>query len=252
MLSRASLHSIQKPISFLLARTASTTPAAATAAAVTAAPGADNSLYIRPVRPELPGAVRLGFIPEEWFTYFYKKTGVTGPYTFAFTLFTYLASKEIYVMEHEYYAGISFAILLTIGIKKLGPGIKKSLDEEIDAIEASWNQGRNDQIKSHEESIEHEKKEQWRSEGQVLLNDAKKENIALQLEAAYRERLATVFGEVKRRLDYQVEIQQVERRVKQRHLVNWVHSKVLGSITADQDKETLNRCIADLGALAKA
>lgn len=263
----------------MLARTASTTPATATAAAATAAPGTDNSLYIRPVRPELPGAVRHGFIPEEWFvsffpffirmykyeilisvvsiyrfrfTFFYKKTGVTGPYTFTFALFTYLASKEIYVMEHEFYGGLSFAILLIVGIKKLGPGVKKALDDEIDQIEANWAAGRNAEIKSHEDSIEMEKKEQWRAEGQVLLNDAKKENVALQLEAAYRERLANVFAEVKRRLDYQVAVQQVERQIKQKHLVNWVHSKVLASITADQDKETLNRCIADLGALAKA
>jgi len=248
MLSRASLHSIQKPISFLLARTAITTPAAASAAAATS----DNNLYIRPVRPELPGAVRFGFVPEEWFTFFYKKNGVTGPYAFVFSLFTYLASKEIYVMEHEFYAGLSFAIMLTYGIKTLGPGIKKSLDDEVDEITADFNQGRQDQIQAYEKSIEGEKKEQWRAEGQVLLNDAKKENVALQLEAAYRERLAHVYAEVKRRLDYQVEIQQVERRIKQKHLVQWVHSKVLGSITPDQDKETLNRCIADLGALAKA
>lgn len=155
-------------------------------------------------------------------------------------------------MEHEYYAGISFAILLTIGIKKLGPGVKKALDAEVDQIEADWAQGRNDQIKAHEDGIANEKKEQWRSEGQLLLTDAKKENVALQLEAAYRERLANVFSEVKRRLDYQVEIQLVDRRIKQKHLVNWVQSKVLASITPDQDKETLNRCIADLGSLAKA
>lgn len=155
-------------------------------------------------------------------------------------------------MEHEFYAGLSFAIMLTYGIKKFGPGVKKSLDDECDQIAAEYNQSRVDQITGHEESIENEKKEQWRAEGQTLLSDAKKENVALQLEAAYRERLAHVYAEVKRRLDYQVEIQQVERRIKQKHLVQWVHSKVLGSITPDQDKETLNRCIADLGALAKA
>lgn len=184
------------------------------------------------------------------FQFFYKKTGVTGPYVFAFSTFTYLASKEIYVMEHEYYAGLSFAIMLTLGIKKLGPGLKKALDAECDQIEADYEKGRKDTIDDLKESIEHEQKEQWRSEGQLLLNDAQKENVALQLEAAYRERLAQVYNEVKRRLDYQVEIQLVERRVKQKHLVNWVTSKVLGSITADQDKETLNKCIADLGSLA--
>lgn len=186
------------------------------------------------------------------FTFFYKKTGVSGPYAFGFSLFTYLASKEIYVMEHEFYAGISFAILLIIGIKKLGPAVKKYSDEGCDQIEADWNAGRVAEIEAREDAIKAEKEEQWRAEGQLLLNDAQRENVALQLEAAYRERLARVYSEVKRRLDYQVEIQHVERRVKQKHLVNWVTSKVLSSITPDQDKETLNRCIADLGALAKA
>lgn len=155
-------------------------------------------------------------------------------------------------MEHEYYAGISFAILCVAVVKKIGPSVKKALEDEIDQIEANFNQGRQDEIKSHEDGIEDEIKEQWRSEGQLLLVDAKKENVALQLEAAYRERLAHVFAEVKRRLDYQVECQQVERNIKQKHLVNWVRSKVLGSITPDQDKETLKRCIADLSSLAKA
>lgn len=184
------------------------------------------------------------------FQFFYKKTGVTGPYVFGFSVFTYLASKEIYIMEHEFYAGLSFAALLIIGIKKLGPGIKKSLDAEVDQIEADYEQSRKDDISLLHECIEHEQKEQWRAEGQLMLNDAQKENIGLQLEAAYRERLAQVYHEVKKRLDYQVEIQLVDRRVKQKHLVNWVTEKVLGSITPDQDKATLSKCIADLGTLA--
>lgn len=153
-------------------------------------------------------------------------------------------------MEHEFYTGLSFAMLLTYVVKKVGPTVKKTLDAEIDQIEADMEQNRVNEIESHKELIEHEKTEQWRAEGQLLLNDAQKENVALQLEAAYRERLATVFGEVKRRLDYQLEIQRVERTVKQKHLVDWVTSKVLASITEDQDQQTLNKCIVDLKALA--
>lgn len=152
-------------------------------------------------------------------------------------------------MDHEYYFAISSGILCIFVVKKLGPGFKQALDDEIDQIEAKWNQSRNDQIKMHEADIEAEKKGQWCNEGQLLLNDAKKEDVRLQLEAAYRERLALVYEEVKRRLEFQVECQHVERRIKQKHLVNWVHSKVIGSITPEQDKKTFQQCIAHLDSL---
>jgi len=239
MLSRAAILSAQRPAAAIVARTSATTAAN------------PDQVFQRPVRQE-PGKVRMGFLPEEWFTLFYKKTGVTGPYTFGVGLATYLCSKEIYVMEHEYYSGLSLAIMIIFAVKKFGPAVAAYCDKEIDKISADWNQGRVDELASYENQIKSEKTEQWRADGQLMLIEAKKENVALQLEAAYRERIARVYNEVKRRLDYQVECQHVIRRVNQKHMVNWIVNNVLKSITPDQEKETLNKCILDLGAIASA
>lgn len=69
------------------------------------------------------------------FQYFYPKTGVTGPYVFGAGLTTYLCSKEIYVMEHEYYSGLSILIMVVYATKKFGPKVAAYLDKEVDV---SW------------------------------------------------------------------------------------------------------------------
>lgn len=66
------------------------------------------------------------------FQYFYPKTGVTGPYVFGGGLMTYLMSKEIYVMEHEYYSGLSILIMVIFATKKFGPSMAAYLDKEVD------------------------------------------------------------------------------------------------------------------------
>ncbi|XP_050293919.1 ATP synthase subunit b, mitochondrial-like [Anthonomus grandis grandis] len=248
MLSRAALLSGQNSRALVAVARATSTTAANNAVADSAA---GSSSVPRPVRQE-PGKVRMGFIPEEWFQAFYSKTGVTGPYAFAFTLSTYLVSKEIYVMEHEYYTGLSLLLMWGYGIKKFGPKVAAALDKQIDEYEKAWNTGRVSHQDALKDNIADEEKAQWSMEGQTLLIQAKRENVALQLEANYRERLMNVYQAVKNRLDYQVEKTNAERRIAQKNLVEYVVARVKSSITPDQEKQNINKCIADLALLAKA
>ncbi|XP_029659585.1 ATP synthase subunit b, mitochondrial [Formica exsecta] len=212
-----------------------------------------SSVATEPTRPKRlidPSPVRHGFIPEEWFQAFYSKTGASGPYVFAITVGTYLCSKEIYVMEHEYYNGLSLLIIYIAGVKMFGPKVAEYLDKEVDKYNDNLDESRNNQIAQYEDSITQEKKEQWSLDGQKMIMEIKKENIKMQLEATYRERLVQVYQEVKKRLDYQVQIQNLERRIAQKHMVQWIVNGVLKAITPDQEKATLQQCIKDLEALA--
>ncbi|MPC36729.1 ATP synthase subunit b, mitochondrial [Portunus trituberculatus] len=55
-----------------------------------------------------------------------------GPYVLGLGLTTFLCSKEIYVMEHEYYTGISILLMVVYAVKKFGPVIGQTLDKRIE------------------------------------------------------------------------------------------------------------------------
>ncbi|XP_068624214.1 ATP synthase subunit b, mitochondrial-like [Battus philenor] len=196
------------------------------------------------------GKVRFGFIPDECFKFFYTKTGVTGPYLFGIMLLNYAFSKEIYVMEHEYYCGLSILAMVYFATKKLGPSIAASLDEQVDEVEAKANATRKQEETFYEDIVKDAKDKQMRANGQKLLMDAKKENVAMQLEAAYRERLMQVYRTVKKRMDYHMKRYRVETQIQQKWMTTWILNNVIKAITPDIEKKAMDQAIADLSAIA--
>ncbi|XP_034507588.1 ATP synthase F(0) complex subunit B1, mitochondrial-like, partial [Ailuropoda melanoleuca] len=205
-----------------------------------------------PPLPEKPGKVRHGLIPEELFQFLYPKTGVTGPYMLGTGLLLYMLSKEIYVVNHETIAGASTLIVLIYAIRKFGPQVGAFADKLNEEKVAKAQEVKDTAINSLKQAIADENKEQWRVEGRNYLFDAKRSNVVMLLETNYRERLLHVYEEVKKRLDYQVNLQHVIFRREQEHMVNWVEKNVIQSLTAQQEKESIAKCIADLKVLSKA
>lgn len=213
-------------------------------------PERDLVNFPRRKNPVEPGKVRMAFIPDEWFQFFYKKTGVTGPYLFGTGLLTYLLSKEWYVIEEELSTGISIFILAYIAVKKFGPATRafaeKCQKEEL----AQFDKAKGDIVVKLDEALAEEKKNNLYFEGSKIVMQAKRENIQMQLEAEYRRRIMNVYEQTKRRLDYNLELYNTKRKLEQKHMVDWIVNSVVKSITPDQEKEALKKCIEDLNVLA--
>uniref|UniRef100_A0A7N5JYR5 ATP synthase subunit b n=1 Tax=Ailuropoda melanoleuca TaxID=9646 RepID=A0A7N5JYR5_AILME len=209
------------------------------------------SLAPLPPLPEHGGKVRLGLIPEEFFQFLYPKTGVTGPYVLGTGLILYFLSKEIYVITAETFSAISVIGLLVYVVKKYGASIGEFADKLNEQKIAQLEEVKQASIKQIQDAIDTEKSQQALVQKRHYLFDVQRNNIAMALELTYRERLHRVHREVKNRLDYHISVQNMMRRKEQDHMINWVEKHVVQSISAQQEKETIAKCIADLKLLAK-
>lgn len=209
------------------------------------------SLAPVPPLPEYGGKVRFGLIPEEFFQFLYPKTGVTGPYVLGTGLILYLLSKEIYVITAETFSAISAIGVLIYVVKKYGASIGEFADKLNEQKIAELEEAKQASIRQIQDAIDLEKSHQALVQKRHYLFDVQRNNIAMALEVAYRERLHRVYKEVKNRLDYHISVQNMTRQKEQEHMINWVEKNVVQSISAQQEKETIAKCIADLKLLAK-
>jgi len=115
-----------------------------------------------------------------------------------------------------------------------------------------YNEGRNSQIEVLTKAIEEEKKIEYMLTARKDIVEVMRENNAMSLEVEYRNRLHEVVREVKKRLDYQAEMEAFQRKTEQDHIIDWVEQEVVKSITPQLEKDSVSQCIKDLKAMTPA
>jgi F-type H+-transporting ATPase subunit b len=108
------------------------------------------------------------------------------------------------------------------------------------------------QISAYEAAIAEEKAaiESLNLAGDIF--DIKRELVQIEIEAEYRRRIKSVHTEVKKRLDYQVELENSKKAFIRDHIVAWLEQEVIASISSEQEEANINQCIASLSLLAPA
>jgi len=209
-----------------------------------------------PVRTmnEVPPPTRIGgLLPESYFQYIGTKTGVSGPYILPIVVFASLLSKEYIVMEHNLAEIPPFVLAFTLLCKKLGPKMSaKMIAHSKEYDQKIWYEPQAQQKAYFQAHMKAKEKDIWELAGQKHMFQAFHEHVDLQLEAEYRRRVNEVYATVQKKLDYALAIETTKRAFEHKHMANWIVEKAVKSITPQQEKESIAKCIGDLKALAAA
>lgn len=205
-----------------------------------------------PVRlAEEGGKLRIGLIPDEWFKAMYNKTGVMGPYITFWGAVATVFSKEIYVLWADTWEHITFFTLVIAVTKLYGKQFGQALDKQADTLNKQYETDLDNKTKDVDAKIVAHQSLESLPEANKLVNAAKREIVQLQLETTYRERLAQVYQEVKRRLDFQIAVQNAYKRVEREQALNYILGEVNKSIGPNQEKEAFQSGLAQLKALSQ-
>ena len=98
-------------------------------------------------------------------------------------------------------------------------------------------------LHSYEQSLE-------RARNIGELSVARNDILNMGLEATYRERMKQTYEAVKRRLDYQVALQNARKDNERGNMINWITSEVKKAITPKQEQDTLQACLQQLRKIA--
>jgi len=181
----------------------------------------------------------------------YNKTGVTGPYILFWGAIATALSKEMFIPwvdtpEHLVFLGLVVAVTKMYGAK-----IGAMLDKDVEAKNKAYVDELKESTKGVDAQINSLEALKSLPEANKLIHDSKRDNVLLQLEAAYRQRLAMVHQEVKKRLDYQLAIQNVYKRAEREQAINYILDGVKKSIGPNQEKEAFQSALGQLKALSK-
>jgi hypothetical protein len=208
-----------------------------------------------PVNTTVPveAQLRFGFMPEAWFKILEPRLGYSGGYTLFWGLMAALSSKEYIMASSPEVTWLFWAAVVIPPVMHMGlfPYLEReSMIEEMAHVDRinKWKDYKMSIAESEVDGIQRLKEQ---ASGLELAQQQRKNNLAMALDAEYRNRKADLTAAVKQRLDYHVAIKNAEREAESKHMVQWIENEVLAAIGKRDGKSDLNSAISQLKSMAK-
>jgi len=208
-----------------------------------------------PAPKEIPveGQTRMVWFPETYFKLLEPKLGYTGPYTLFWGTVAFMLSKEWIVMNAEgAWTFTSFAFMGMMAHHLLIPAADRETHITNTLKNNQVELWKEYKMSLSESVVDGAQRLKEQTQALNLIQDQRRNNLALGLEAESLERQANLVAEVKKRLDYQVACNNLEREAQSKHMVNWIETEVQAALAKRSPKEDLAAAISQLKTMAKA
>lgn len=187
--------------------------------------------------------------PGVWNTY-RDIFGTTAPTVVAGSTLLYMFGREYVAMEPH------SQILAMIGMawysmyRKLGQSVNAVYEENRANQIAFFENEREMMVQKFNDQIKAVEDERAYFAVAPEMHEVKLDKIQIDREVQHRTNLKEVEDQVKKRLDYQLELQNLQSQIEYNHIKQWVEDAVRKSITPKQEEEALEQCLVDLEKLA--
>jgi len=198
------------------------------------------------------GKTRLTYLPEAYFKMLEPKLGYTGGYTLFWGAVLTALSKEWLIFGPEMvWLGCASVFYAYIFNNFAGPFFDREDVIYHDVRQTKINEWKQYKMSLSASEIDGIARLKEQTEGLALIQEQRKVNLQLALDAEHMNRKADLVEAVKKRLDYQVNLANAEREAQSKHMLSWVTKEVQAALDKRDPKDDLKAAISQLKAMAK-
>jgi hypothetical protein len=204
-----------------------------------------------PAKVDAAGQTRMTYVSESYFKLLEPKLGYTGPYTLLFGGVLAALSKEWLIIGPEMAWAACAAVFYSYVFNKVAAPFSDRDDLIYSDLReqriGAWKEYKVGLAASEIDGIARLKEQ---TQGLAMIQEQRKVNLQLALDAEHMNRQADLAAAVKQRLDYQVAVNNAEREAMSKHMIKWIETEVAAAIAKRSSKDDLTAAIAQLKGMA--